>query len=117
MFSVHVFKTVFVQVDGLGKHTMDSLKKLAPEGNPHLPLDGVGFVAATKYLPDRSILKFQHFLFTKDDLLNVQCRHAPESEPTVIRILKHSAESTIDSSILPRVLPPAGLSPQHLQYL
>ena len=69
-----------------------------------------------KYLPVCGILKFQHFLFSKDDLLNVQWRTAPESEPTVIRILKHNVEPQTDPSILPEVLPPAGLSPQRLQY-
>ena len=69
------------------------------------------------YLPVRGILKFQHFLFSKDDLLNIQCRTAPESEPTVIRILKHGVESPTDPSILPEVLTPAGLSPHCLQYL
>ena len=70
-----------------------------------------------KHLPVRGILKFQHFLFSKDDLLNVQCRHAPESEPTMIIILKHGVESPTDPSILLRVLPPAGLLPQRWQYL
>ena len=64
-----------------------------------------------KYLPVRGILKFQHFLFSKDD------RTAPKSEPIVIRILKHGVKSPTDPSILSEVLPRAGLSPQRLQCL
>ena len=36
VLSLRECKTVFVRVHGLGKYTMDSLKKLAAEGNPYL---------------------------------------------------------------------------------
>ena len=41
VLSLRVSKTVFVQVYGLGKYTLDSLKKLAAEGNPNLHVHGL----------------------------------------------------------------------------
>ena len=41
VLSLRVCKTVLVQVHWLGKYTMDSLKKLAAEGNPNLHVHGL----------------------------------------------------------------------------
>ena len=74
------------------------------------------FLAKT-YKPVKGILKYQHFVVSKDDKINIQCRETPDGQTTLIRILQEAGNIPTDANCLPNILPPAGLSPQRLDYL
>ena len=65
---------------------------------------------ANMYKPLKGILKYHHFVMSKDDGSNVECRVTPDSEPVSIRLLKESLDSNApsDPTILPPILEPAG---------